>query len=501
MPNEGEVIRGRYKLVAHLGDGGTASVWKAFDRTLEREVAIKFLYCADDRKLAEVRRQFLREARIACAVKHRNVIQTVDFGTTDDGLAYMVMELLTGEELAARMDSEPRLTLDEIVQIMSLTLRGLAAIHDAGIVHRDLKPENVYLERDHDGIFPKILDFGIAKSTDPDGSRRSVLTTKEGVVVGTPEYMSPEQARGRPDLDARSDVWSAGVILYELLTGKLPFDDPYSGELIIKIATTEPPPVTELNPNVPEPLAAVVHKALQKNPDERFQSALEMQRALLEAARASLSAGVAATLSDTPIAVGPASAQTAGGVSPVPARGGVPAWLLPVGAAIVAGALVMLFAGREPPEPPAPAPAEAAADQDPPPPEQVHVELRGVPDGAQVLVNGKPADGTSLELPNDGHARLIEVQAPGRKPWKVMHPAGNDGDYEVRLPQAEPQPDPSAASGEPAAEPSPAAAAGDGEQPARVRGEESAPRSGRPAPPRPASKSRPQKKVWRNADF
>ncbi|MGD8859862.1 MAG: protein kinase [Myxococcales bacterium] len=495
MPNEGEVIRGRYKLVAHLGDGGTASVWKAFDRTLEREVAIKFLYCSDDRKLAELRRQFLREARIACAVKHRNVIQTVDFGTTDDGLAYMVMELLTGEELAERMDSEPRLTLDEVVQIMSLTLRGLAAIHEAGIVHRDLKPENVYLERDHEGIFPKILDFGIAKSTDPDGSRRSVLTTKEGVVVGTPEYMSPEQARGRPDLDVRSDVWSAGVILYELLTGKLPFDDPYSGELIIKIATTEPPPVTELNPDVPEPVAEVVHRALQKDPDARFQSALEMQRALIEAARACLSAGTVTSLSDGPIASGSAAGA---GASPVPARGGPPAWLLPVGAAIVAGALVLLFAGGEPTGQPAGGGGSTPVDEQPP--ESVHVELRGVPEDAQVLVNGKPAGGTSLELPNDGHARLIEVQAPGHKPWKVMHPAGNDGDYEVRLPEDERRPAPSEdGADEPGAEP-PGAVEVDERPPSR-RPAPSETRTKRRATERPSSKAPPQKKVWRNADF
>ena len=169
MLQAGDIIAGRYRLTAHLGDGGAASIWKAEDPTLEREVAIKFLYAQDPRYKEEQEEQFLREARLACAVKHRNVIQTMDFGTTEEGQAYMVMELLTGRDLAQRMTDAPKLTVEESVQIISLVLRGLSAIHEAGIVHRDLKPENVYLERDADGAFPKILDFGIAKSISKTG--------------------------------------------------------------------------------------------------------------------------------------------------------------------------------------------------------------------------------------------------------------------------------------------------------------------------------------------
>jgi serine/threonine-protein kinase len=427
MPKVADVIAERYELVAHLGDGGAASVWKARDRTLEREVAIKFLYAADERDAEALRKQFLREARIACAVKHRNVIQTMDFGQTDEGRAYMVMELLHGQELSQRIDVEPNLTLEEGVQIVASVLRGLQAIHEAGIVHRDLKPENIYLERDQEGVFPKILDFGIAKSIDRRGSRRSVLTTKEGVVVGTPEYMSPEQARGVRDLDPRADVWSVGVILFVLFTGELPFDDPSEAEIIVKLITTQARAVTELAPQVPKPLSDLVAKALDRDRDKRFQTAAEMQQALLEASK-----------------------SLADGESPharVAAERRRRTTLLLSGVGAIA---LLVFIALLVRQQTARSAGETALRQ-PPKAKTVTVELHGVPSSAGVLVNGKPVLGTKLTLPNDGYSRLIEVQAPDRAPWRVMHPAGNNADYQVRMPLLQP-PEPVA---EPAA-PAPA---------------------------------------------
>jgi serine/threonine protein kinase len=400
MPKVGEVIVERYELLAHLGDGGTASVWRAKDRTLEREVAIKFLYVVDERAVEDLRKQFLREARIASAVKHRNVIQTVDFGQTEEGRAYMVMELLHGEELTNRIDAQPRITTEEAVNIMVDVLRGLHAIHEAGIVHRDLKPENIYLERDQDSIYPKILDFGIAKNVTRGGSRRSVLTTKEGIVVGTPEYMPPEQARGVPDLDARADIWSVGVILFELLSGRLPFDEPSEAEVIIKIVTTDAPLVTSVNPDVPKAISEVIAKALSREREQRYANAGEMQRALIDAARV--------LHGEQPLAV-------------VRQRQRRNRWLL-ASAAIVLAATAWQLRPR----------AEVASSAIKP--EKVTVELRGVPEAAQVFVNGKRADGTKLSLPNDGYSRLIEVRANGREEWRVLHPSGNNANYEVRMP-------------------------------------------------------------------
>jgi hypothetical protein len=401
MPNVGDAIAGRYDLLAHLGDGGTASVWKAHDRTLQRDVAIKFLYVVDERAIEDMRKQFLREARIACAVKHRNVIQTMDFGQTAEGRAYMVMELLHGEEISDRLGREPPLELPEIIKTISGVLRGLQAIHDAGIVHRDLKPENVYLEHDDEGVYPKILDFGIAKSVDRRrGSRRSVLTTKEGLIVGTPEYMSPEQARGQPDLDGRSDVWSVGVILFELLTHVLPFDASSEADVIIKVVTTDAPRLRQIQPSIPNAIDELVAKALSRDRTQRFQSANEMLQALVRAEHS-------------------VEAERSQQGKKRPYRTAL--WLLAIGAVSVLGIIAL------------PARPGVHGADDGRAASTVTVELRGVPEAAGVLVNGKPAAGNKLVLPDDGYSRLIEVQAPGMQPWRVMHPAGNNARYEVRM--------------------------------------------------------------------
>jgi serine/threonine-protein kinase len=476
MPKVGEVIKDRYELLAHLGDGGTASVWRAADRTLEREVAIKFLYVVDERAVEDLRKQFLREARIASAVKHRNVIQTMDFGETEEGRAYMVMELLHGQELTHSIDADPPLTLEQKLSIVIDILRGLHAIHEVGIVHRDLKPENVYLERDQDGVLPKILDFGIAKNVDRrssggGGARRSVLTTKEGIVVGTPEYMPPEQARGIRDLDARADIWSCGVILFELLTGKLPFEGPSEAEVIIKIVTTDAPAVTSLDPSIPKPISDIVQKALMRERDQRYESAIEMQRALLELVRGG-------TVSSLP-------AARADGA-------GLRKAALSIAAAIAIAALLIVAAAQQRSQSESAAQAKAADK-----PSHVTLELNGVPSDATVYIDNKPVSGTRFSLPNDGFSRLIEVVANGRQPWRMQLPAGNNAKYEVRMPLLP------AANG---------AGAGGGGAPAAVeasakpavaaptRTERRAPsRKDRDGSARKGAKKPPA--VWRNLDF
>ncbi|HTU60271.1 MAG TPA: serine/threonine-protein kinase, partial [Polyangiales bacterium] len=293
------VIRERYRLDALIGEGGMATVWRAWDLTLQRPVAVKLLFARESHTEEVLVDRFLREARIAASVQHRNVIHIVDFGTTADGQPFMVMELLEGETLAARLRRQKPLPVADVVQIGHLTLRGLGAVHAAGIIHRDLKPENVYLKNEGGVVYPKILDFGISRSIDPPHGPRSALTTREGVIVGTPEYMSPEQARGVKQIDYRTDLYSMGVVLYESLTGKLPFVSENVGDLIIKIVTGIAIPVHELVPSVPRAVSDVVSRAMARLPGDRFLDAAEMQEALLAASKSALSTSLPA-LSNLP---------------------------------------------------------------------------------------------------------------------------------------------------------------------------------------------------------
>jgi eukaryotic-like serine/threonine-protein kinase len=291
MLAEGSTVGCRYRLTSLIGEGGMASVWRASDETLQRSVAIKLLYFRAHRDPQHAVEQFLREARIAASIQHRNVVQTVDFGTTDDGIPYMVMELLHGESLATRMEREPRLSPQEFVRVASLTLRGLAAVHDAGIVHRDLKPQNIFLEQDGDAWYPKILDFGISRSMAAHGQRPSAIATQQGLVIGTPHYMSPEQARGEAEIDKRSDIYSMGAIIYEALTGRVPFDAETPGELLVKILSGDPPPMRAVHPDVPELLSDCVAQAMAHDREHRFVDARVFRRALQSAAEGAFPEG------------------------------------------------------------------------------------------------------------------------------------------------------------------------------------------------------------------
>ena len=295
-PSEGQLVARRYELVAVIGEGGMARVWSAHDLTLARPVAVKFLFLREDRDRRTLLDRFLREARIAASVRHPSVVDILDFGTTEDGRPFMVMELLEGTSLEQRLTRPPALTLEELVSVTAAILDGLSAVHRAGIVHRDLKPDNVFLLEQGDEVRPKLLDFGVSRSSDPSSGRRSALTTGAGHLVGTPEYMSPEQARGLADVDHRTDLYSVGVVLYEALTGRLPYESEAVGDLIIQIAAGGAPSVDELRPEVGSAISAVIARAMSSRREDRYQSAREMRDALLEAASSSLGMDVRASL-------------------------------------------------------------------------------------------------------------------------------------------------------------------------------------------------------------
>ncbi len=302
MHSPGTIIGEKYRLEEQIGEGGMASVWRAVHTTLNRPVAIKFVHLEGHDVAARLER-FLREAQLAASIRHRCVVDIIDFGHTDDGQPYMIMELLEGETLGQRFDRKPTLTVDETVRIFDMLMGGLAAIHDKGVVHRDLKPENIFLTQDGEGLLPKLTDFGISRVTSrasqrPPGMTRKRAITKPGLLLGTPDYLSPEQARGLSEVDLRSDVFSAGVLLYEALSGTLPFVGASVTDLIAKIIRDEPTPLTEFG--VDPALAEVVELAMAKDPAKRLQNARQLRMAMRAATRLTL-----ADLNDSQLITGP----------------------------------------------------------------------------------------------------------------------------------------------------------------------------------------------------
>jgi serine/threonine-protein kinase len=274
----GRVIGDRYGVTALIGEGGMGEVYEAEHLAIGRLVAVKVL----NPKRAQDREAISRlrhEARVAGTLGHPNICAIYDMGRLDDGSPYLVMERLHGETLAQRLAHETRLPMDDLIDVMLQVLSALTAAHQRGIIHRDLKPDNIFLSR-REGMraIPKLLDFGISKSEDIEETMADL--SGQTVAAGTPFYMAPEQARGERGLDHRIDLWATGIILYECLSGQRPFDARNYNALLVQILSAAPRPLRELQPEVPAALERIVERALKKSPDERFQTALEVQTAL-----------------------------------------------------------------------------------------------------------------------------------------------------------------------------------------------------------------------------
>ncbi len=268
----GQIVAKRYRIVRELGRGGMGAVFEAFDINLERPVAIKFLD-PDLTKKPDAIKRFQLEALAAGRIGHENICDVRDRGETVEGVPFIVMEMLDGEELKDLERRENQLAPDHAVEIVIQILDALEAAHDKGIVHRDLKPENIFLTKDSSGgLRVKILDFGVSRFT---GETASIRLTRTGNVLGTPCYMSPEQAKGRTDVDQRSDIWAVGVILYEALTGRLPFSGENYNEVIANILIEEAMEPSMLVSPFSESLEAVIMGALEKELDDRYSSASE----------------------------------------------------------------------------------------------------------------------------------------------------------------------------------------------------------------------------------
>jgi serine/threonine-protein kinase len=272
------IVAGKYRLTRMLGRGGMGSVWEGIHATLGTRVAVKFID-AEHAESAEARRRFENEARAAAALRSKHVVEVYDHGLMDDGRPFIVMEFLEGEPLDKRLERVGRLSSRESAVLISMVCRALSKAHAAGIVHRDLKPDNVFLvwdEEDGSDVV-KVVDFGIAKFTDSQGPTSA---TRTGSVLGTPYYMSPEQARGLRSVDHRSDLWSVGVITFRCMTGRLPFEGEAVGDVLVKLCTAPVPVPSEYVDDLPSGFDAWFARALTREPEGRFQSASELANSL-----------------------------------------------------------------------------------------------------------------------------------------------------------------------------------------------------------------------------
>jgi serine/threonine-protein kinase len=274
----GEIIDGKYRIVRLVGEGGMGAVYQGENTRIKRTVAIKVLHAAVAEK-EDVVQRFEREAQAAGRIGSEHIVEVLDLGNLPSGERYMVMEFLDGQDLTIRIKSKKRLSPLEIVPIAVQVLEGLAAAHDAGIIHRDLKPDNIFILGSKAGRkdFVKLLDFGVSKFSALDAE---MSMTRTGAVMGTPYYMSPEQAKGNK-IDQRSDIYSMGVVLYQAVTGRVPFNAGSFNELLFKIALETPEPLPKLVPGMPAAFVHIIERAMHREPSQRFTSAHEFRSALL----------------------------------------------------------------------------------------------------------------------------------------------------------------------------------------------------------------------------
>jgi serine/threonine-protein kinase len=457
----GEVIAEKYRIEQVLGEGGMGIVYAATNVLTSKRVAIKWMLPKAAQDELSVQR-FMREARAAGRVHHPNVVDVYDVGR-EAGVPFLVMELMRGEPASA-MIGDKALPPAFVVDLLMPAMRGIHAAHELGVIHRDLKPENIFVCRGEDGGVEssKVLDFGISKALCEDEELRGI--TKTGAVMGTPHYMSPEQVRGRSDIDRRVDVYALGVILYEALTGSPPFDAETFTALAVEIATATPKSLRTHVPSLDPALDDAVLRALARDRDERFPDVAELARAIepfgttvFDGRRVSLPSGalrhqreteqtVDASTADAdgdalrstrPVAIavtdgGTPSGERAEGVRRLP----VVAIAIVAGVVLLAGlAYAVLRGGEDPiPEPPAPqadtrssrvveapeiaptpAPPVEAPDEAATPEDEIEASVADVPDGVEPPPELAPP-GAGARRGGGGHAgranRAGESAAP-----------------------------------------------------------------------------------------
>ena len=462
---------GAYRIIEQIGEGGMGSVWLAEHMTIGRRAAVKMLH-GEFSGRQEIVQRFFNEARAATQITDPGIVQIFDFGTTPEGRAFIVMELLDGEPLDRRLARVGKLPVHDSLRIMRQVASTLGAAHARGIVHRDLKPENIFMVRDPEvpgGERAKILDFGIAKLSDNAG-----VKTQTNAIMGTPQYMSPEQCRGSGKVDARSDVYALGCVMTALITGEPPFVAEGPGELIVMHLQQSPPPLSSRVPHVPPAVEQVVARCLAKNVDERFASGLELAQALamlITSTSQPPGSPIALGPQSPTIALGPTTTLTgaagqAASTVPPPSSSKKGLVFAIVGLLVVGGGVAGVMVAKSgssdstppvaakdpapmpvtPPNPvpapapapvPPPAPVETKPADPPPAPAKLSVTIASKPASAQVFVGSeKTPRGTTpytLELDKDSAPVEVKLVAKGYAPKKTKIVPGETTDVAVTL--------------------------------------------------------------------
>ncbi len=419
----GQVVDRKYRVEGVLGAGGMGIVVSATHLALDEPVALKFMTLDEGRGDDTSRARFLREAKAVRKLTSAHVARVFDVGQLPTGEPYIVMELLKGDDLAKHLRTQGRLSAADTVRFMLQVCDAIREAHALGIIHRDLKPQNLFLAtRPGGGTIVKVLDFGIAKSVESASGGGASLTTSQNV-VGSPIYMSPEQLRASKHVDGRTDIWSLGVIMFELLSGKVPFVGDSVLELGMRIMTVPAPSLTELRAEVPAALADVVQRCLEKEPDKRFpdiDSLTDALKPFVDVSHRSLPFAdtlAEASSGEAPFSAAPEQVRTGGEFAGTNGGGittkqGRPWTWGAIGAASVAIAVAAAVWHYEAPVKPAPV---AAA---PPAPTTFHVAVHTSPATAHVRFDGEEASAAPFirDLPLDGQPHMLVVEAEGYEP-------------------------------------------------------------------------------------